>query len=46
MQTIKRAIDPDWLMNPGKIFDAGNPEDTKSNPVAAASTSLERPKNQ
>ncbi|KAL9621717.1 MAG: hypothetical protein Q9160_003835 [Pyrenula sp. 1 TL-2023] len=43
MQTIKRALDPHWLMNPGKIFDAGSVEHTKSDVVATAASTLERP---
>ena len=43
MQTIKRSLDPLWLMNPGKIFEAGRPEDTKSIPMATAASTLERP---
>lgn len=26
MKSIKRALDPHWLLNPGKIFDAVNGE--------------------
>jgi D-lactate dehydrogenase (cytochrome) len=22
MQTLKKSVDPKWLMNPGKVFDA------------------------
>lgn len=22
MRTIKRSLDPQWLLNPGKVFDA------------------------
>ena len=44
MQQLKRALDPQWLMNPGKIFDATAPQDVKSNPTATAASSLERPK--
>ena len=46
MQTIKRSLDPHWLLNPGKIFDAGSPQLTKSTPEATATSSLERPKGQ
>ncbi|OAP59081.1 glycolate oxidase, subunit GlcD [Fonsecaea erecta] len=44
MQTLKRSLDPHWLMNPGKIFDAVNEENTKSQPEATAASTLERPK--
>lgn len=43
MQTIKGSLDPKWLMNPGKIFDAGHPANTKSAAIATAASSLERP---
>ncbi|EXJ64249.1 D-lactate dehydrogenase (cytochrome) [Cladophialophora yegresii CBS 114405] len=43
MQTLKRSLDPHWLMNPGKIFDAVGPADTKSQPEATAASTLARP---
>ncbi|ETI28182.1 glycolate oxidase, subunit GlcD [Cladophialophora carrionii CBS 160.54] len=43
MQTLKRSLDPHWLMNPGKIFDALGVEDTKSQPEATAASTLARP---
>jgi D-lactate dehydrogenase (cytochrome) len=42
MQQIKRALDPHWLMNPGKIFDAASPQFTQSKPEATAASTLER----
>ena len=42
MQTLKRSLDPHWLMNPGKIFDAVGAEHTKSQPEATAASTLER----
>jgi D-lactate dehydrogenase (cytochrome) len=42
MQTIKRSLDPNWLLNPGKIFDAPAPQLTKSVPEAAAASTLEQ----
>ncbi|KAK5062831.1 hypothetical protein LTR84_004906 [Exophiala bonariae] len=44
MQKIKRALDPHWLMNPGKIFDAVNEERAKSQSMATAASTLARPK--
>lgn len=44
MQTLKRSLDPHWLMNPGKIFDAVHTENTKNQPQATAASTLERPK--
>ncbi|KEF58008.1 D-lactate dehydrogenase (cytochrome) [Exophiala aquamarina CBS 119918] len=44
MQTIKRALDPDWLMNPGKIFDAVNEGRTKNEAVATVASTLEIPR--
>jgi hypothetical protein len=43
MQTLKRSLDPHWLMNPGKIFDAVGVENTKSQPEATAASTLARP---
>lgn len=44
MQKIKRALDPHWLMNPGKIFDAVNEGKAKNEAIATAASTLERPK--
>jgi D-lactate dehydrogenase (cytochrome) len=44
MRQIKRSLDPHWLMNPGKVFDAVSPQSTKSRPEATAASTLERPK--
>lgn len=44
MQQIKRSLDPHWLMNPGKIFDATSPQFTRNKPEATAASTLERPK--
>ncbi|KAL2425959.1 D-lactate dehydrogenase [cytochrome], mitochondrial [Exophiala dermatitidis] len=44
MQTVKRSLDPYWLMNPGKIFDPVHAEATKSQPQATAASTLEKPK--
>jgi D-lactate dehydrogenase (cytochrome) len=44
MQQIKRSLDPHWLMNPGKIFDAATPQSTKGRAEATAASILERPK--
>lgn len=44
MQQIKCSLDPHWLMNPGKIFDAVSVQSTKSRPEATAASTLERPK--
>ena len=43
MQQIKQSLDPNWLMNPGKIFDAAS-QSTRSRPEASAASTLERPK--
>ncbi|KAI1629022.1 D-lactate dehydrogenase [Exophiala viscosa] len=45
MQTLKRSLDPHWLMNPGKIFDAVNAENTRNQHESTAASTLERPKN-
>ena len=44
MRQIKRSLDPHWLMNPGKIFDAAAPQSTKGRAEATAASILERPK--
>lgn len=41
MRTIKKALDPLHIMNPGKIFDA-DPSTTTSQPEATASSILEK----
>lgn len=46
MQTLKRSLDPYWLMNPGKIFDAGDPRKTKSQSEATAASTPEKPESQ
>ncbi|EXJ85469.1 D-lactate dehydrogenase (cytochrome) [Capronia coronata CBS 617.96] len=45
MQTLKRSLDPHWLMNPGKIFEAVNADKTKNQPQATAASTLDRPSN-
>jgi D-lactate dehydrogenase (cytochrome) len=44
MQAIKKSLDPHWLMNPGKIFDAPGVEQTKDEVQATAASTLDRPK--
>lgn len=44
MRSIKRALDPYWLMNPGKIFEATPLDGPQNSPKATAATSLERSK--
>jgi D-lactate dehydrogenase (cytochrome) len=46
MRSLKRALDPHWLMNPGKIFDATNTETPSGSAQATAVSLLERPKKQ
>ncbi|KIX06480.1 uncharacterized protein Z518_04456 [Rhinocladiella mackenziei CBS 650.93] len=46
MQTLKHSLDPFWLMNPGKIFDAINAENTKSQPETTAASTIEKLKKQ
>lgn len=46
MQTIKRSLDPHWLLNPSKIFDASSTRSTKSQPQATAASTLSRSKGQ
>jgi D-lactate dehydrogenase (cytochrome) len=43
MRTLKRALDPLHIMNPGKIFDADPSKSTKSDPATTAASTLERP---
>lgn len=43
MQSIKRALDPNWIMNPGKIFDAGHPAETQNVGMTTAASTLEKP---
>lgn len=43
MRTLKQALDPLHIMNPGKIFDADPSMSTLSLPEATAAASLERP---
>lgn len=43
MRSIKRALDPYWLMNPGKIFEFSRDAAPLDSPKATAATSLERP---
>lgn len=40
MRGIKRALDPFWLMNPGKIFSATRGEAVDDNSQAAAASSI------
>jgi len=42
MRSIKRALDPHWLMNPGKIFEPTD-EGTSDERMAAAASTLEKP---
>lgn len=44
MRTLKQALDPLHIMNPGKIFDADSSVSTKNQADATAATTLERPK--
>lgn len=43
MRGIKRSLDPHWLMNPGKIFEANRHDPPQDSRKATAATSLERP---
>ena len=42
MRSIKKALDPHWLMNPGKIFEPTD-EETIDDGMAAAASSLKKP---
>ncbi len=44
MRSIKRALDPHWLMNPGKIFEPSRDDSPLDSPKATAASSLERRK--
>ena len=44
MRSIKRALDPNWLMNPGKIFEAVDGDMPKDSAKATAASTLERPR--
>jgi D-lactate dehydrogenase (cytochrome) len=44
MQTLKKSLDPHWLMNPGKIFDAPGVKGLGNRHEATAASTLERPK--
>ena len=43
MRMMKRAVDPLWIMNPGKIFDAVPGKGIGDVPTATAASTLERP---
>jgi D-lactate dehydrogenase (cytochrome) len=43
MQTIKKSLDPHWLMNPGKIFDAPGMVPQGDVSKATAASTLDRP---
>ena len=45
MRSIKRALDPHFLMNPSKIFEAVREDSPKDPMMAVPSTNLERPEN-
>jgi len=43
MRSIKRALDPHWLMNPGKIFDVTDMVPAHDDAKATAASTLKRP---
>lgn len=43
MRMIKKALDPYWLMNPGKIFSATRSEVSHDSIRVTAASSLDRP---
>ena len=44
MRSIKRSLDPYWLMNPGKIFEAVHTDKPHDSLQATASSSLQIPR--
>jgi len=44
MRSIKKSLDPYWLMNPGKIFEAVHIDKPHDSIRAVALSSLARPK--
>lgn len=43
MRSIKRALDPHWLMNPGKIFDVTDMVPAHDEAKATAASTLKSP---
>lgn len=41
MRSIKKSLDPHWLMNPGKIFEAVHTDSPHDNMQATAASKLE-----